>query len=126
MRTQFFQAQGEFSDGPPAVIGSSACNYRRGRGPEDLPDLLNHIADVLGSLNRNDGFLGFASVPTVAGPDSPDVFLYGVQGSVTDWAERQAEMRGSPGGPSLGRHFQALLECSQSLWFAQRVVPLPE
>jgi len=128
MRQQFYTGAGEFSGDPanPVIIGSSACNYREGSGPDDLQDLLDHISGVLDSTNRSDGFLGFASRPMVAGPDAPDLYLYGVQGTVTDWAEGQAAMQASPGGPALGRHFRAVLDCSQSLWFGQRVVPLPE
>jgi hypothetical protein len=128
MRQEFITSEGEFSGEPGsgAIINSSACNYREGSGPDDLPDLLGHIAEVMGSLNRTDGFRAFATTPIVGNRNAPDLFLYGVQGSVSDWAARSAAMQASAGGPSLGRHFRKILDCTQSLWFGQPVVPVPE
>ena len=126
MRRQIFATEGGFSGGPPAIINSSACKIRKGVDETDLEDLWNHINGVLTGLKLKNGLLGFVSVPMVASPNSPDLYLYGVQGSMEDWATTQVALASSPAGPNLRRHFNLKLDCSASLWFGQRVVPLPE
>jgi hypothetical protein len=129
MRRQFFQAPGEFSGDPasPQIIGAAACDLQRGTTQEDIDDLLRHLGDVLGTLNRQDGFVAFASQPTTgAGPNTRDLYLYGVQGTVEDWAARSIAIQASAGGPSLSRHFNNVVDCDQALFFGQRVVPKAE
>lgn len=126
MRRQFYQGAGEFSGGPPAVVNSSACNYQHGHGPEDLPDLLGHITREIDALGRSDGFIGFVATPTAGSANPPDLFLTGVQGSLEDWASRSVALQTAPGGASLGRHFNTILDCSQRLFMGERVVPAPE
>lgn len=127
MRRQLYQAEGEMNpgaEGDSAVINTLACNYRRGRGQDDLQDLAGHVTDVIGSLDLEDGGSGYMSVPTMgAGPNTRDVYFYGVTGSTEAWAERTMALQASPGMASLGRHFEAVLDCSNALFFGQRVVP---
>lgn len=128
-RWQVYQGPGEFSGDPgsPGVIGTFACNYRHGHGPDDLGDFMNHAADVVGSVDREDGYVAFAAVPMAgAGPNTRDVYFYGVQGTLEDWAERSVAIQTSEGGASLRRHLDTLFDCSSGLFFAQRVIPKPE
>jgi hypothetical protein len=126
MRRQFYQGAGEMTGGPPAIINSSACNYQHGHGPEDLDDLLNHITREIDALGRNDGFMGFVASPLVGSGNAPDLFLMGVQGSQEDWASRSVGLQSAPGGASLARHFNTILDCSSRLFLGERVVPVPE
>ena len=125
MRWQTYQAQGELALGDNgAVINAFACNYRRGHGSGDLEDVRDHIGRVLGSLDVADGAIGYASVPTVgAGPDSADVYFYGVNSSLTHWAKRTAALEASEGMPSLMRHLQTVMECNGALFYGLRMVP---
>lgn len=125
MRRQTYQAEGELNPGANgAVINLFACNYRRGHGPEDLEDLVNHVSDVAGSIALADGAVGYVSVPGVgSGQNVADVIFYGVNGSVENWAARSAAFQAAAGAPSLMRHLQTILECSGSLFYGQRVVP---
>ena len=128
-RRQFIDPVGEFSgdSGSPAIINAAACNYQRGHGPDALDDMLSHLAAAMGSLEREDGFIAFASQPMYgAGPNTRDLYLYGVQGTMEDWAARMTALQASPEGPSLSRHFNTILDCSQALFFGQPVVPKPE
>ncbi len=128
MRRQFFQAPGEFSGDPDsgAIISSARCNFREGHGQDDVDDLLDHAAQVLGSLGLENGMLAFATQPITQGANSPDLFLYTVQGTMEDWASTNMGIQASPGGPSLGRHFNTILDCRQSLFAGQQVVSPPE
>lgn len=128
-RWQLYQAPGEFSGDPgsPAVIGTFACNYRAGQGPDDLGDFMNHATDVVSGLNREDGYVAYAAVPmTGAGPNTRDVYFYGVQGTLEDWAERSVAIQTSEAGASLQRHLNTIFDCSSGLFFGQQVVPKPE
>ena len=125
MRRQLYQAEGEMTLGSNgAVINTLACNYRSGRGPDDLIDLNSHITEVMDSLDLDGGGAGYVSVPSVgSGPNTRDVYFYGVASSTEAWARRNMALQASPGAASLGRHFGAMLECSSALFFGQRVVP---
>jgi len=125
MRRQTYQAEGELTPGSNgALINAFACNYRHGRGPDDLGDLVDHVSRVLGSLDLEDGSSGYISVPSVgAGPDSADFYFYGVHSSLTNWAARTATLQASQDAPSLIRHLQTIAECSGVLFHGQRVVP---
>lgn len=126
MRQQFIQSEGEF-EGNPAVIGISACTYQKGHGPEDLPDLLGHIAGVVDSIGRKDGFMAFAAEPMIGrARNAADVYLYGVQGSFSDWASGNAALQSAEGIESLQRHLDVILDCNQALFLGQQVVPVPE
>lgn len=125
MRRQTYQAQGELTPGSNgAVINAFACNYRRGHDSDDLADVINHVGAVVGSLELADGAIGYVTVPTVgAGPNSADVYFYGVNSSFSNWAKRGAALEASEGMPSLMRHLQTVMECSGTLFYGLRVVP---
>jgi len=128
MRQQIYQADGEMMPGADgAVINALACNYNHGRGPEDLTDITSHIARAVGSIDLDDGSAGFVSVPTIgAGPNTRDVYFYGVSDSMTSWAKRNMALQASEEYASLGRHFENVMDCSSALFTAQRVVPPAE
>lgn len=128
MRRQIYQADGELTPGVSgAVINSLACNYRRGHGPDDLADLTGHVAGVINSLGLNDGSAGYVSVPTVGvGPDTRDVYFYGVSSSMKAWAKRTMTFQAAEGYASMSRHFQTILDCSNAMFLGQRVVPPAE
>lgn len=125
MRRQIYQAEGEMTPGADgAVINTLACNYNRGSGPDDLTDLVNHVARTVGSLDLADGGSGYVTVPTVgAGPNTRDVYFYGVTASMKTWAERNMALQASEEYPSLSRHFENVLDCNNALFVGQRVVP---
>jgi hypothetical protein len=88
---------------------------------------MNHAASAVSGLNREDGYVAYAGVPmTGAGPNSADVYLYGVQGTLEDWAERSVAIQNSEAGASLVRHLNTIFDCNSALFFGQRVVPKPE
>ena len=63
--------------------------------------------------------------PLTGGTNPPDVFLTGVLPSVEAWARMNMKLQAA-GGPSLGRHFNSVLDCEPRLFLGQRVVPPPE
>jgi hypothetical protein len=125
VRRQMFQAEGELNDGSGgAVIQTFACDYRRGHGPDDLEDLVNHVSEVVGSVDIADGALGFVSVPGVgASANSADLYFYNVNGSLEKWAARSEAFQAAPGTPALMRHLQTVVDCGSALFTGQRVVP---
>jgi len=126
MRRTVYQAEGELTGQPgrPAILHAAACDYRHGSTPEDLDDLIGHIATVRGSTGLKDGSAGYASIPGVGtGPNSRDVYFYSVHASLENWAAANQAMQSAPGMPSLARHFAKILDCSTALFFGRQVVP---
>jgi hypothetical protein len=60
--------------------------------------------------------------PITSGPNSRDVYLFDVHQSATAWTNFQGTIVGEANGEALARHFEAVLDCDQSLWNAQQVV----
>ena len=125
MRRQTFQAEGDLNPGPNgAVISAFACNYRHGHGPDGLEDLIGHVSEVAGGIDLADGAAGYVSVPGMgAGPNTPDLLLYSVSGSLEKWAARGAAFQASEGAPALMRHLNTVVDCNGALFYGQRVVP---
>jgi hypothetical protein len=120
--TPVFQKEGSAPDGEPAFISASACSINPGIGPVEVQDLRNHIADVVGSLGDAAPNLMFTLTPITSSPTGPEEILFAVHDSVSSWANFTTAVRSSPAGPSLGRHFQAVLDCDLALWNTQRVI----
>ncbi len=118
---------GEANPGSESTFVSSfACNFRDGVGQDEMADLESHIGMVLGGVDEYNGVAIFAATPMTQGPNSADVYVFSINASPTAWAAGNAALQSSPGGPSLLRHFNATLDCSASLWFAEQVVSGPE
>lgn len=114
---------GEAAPGSDSTfISSNACTLRHGVGPDDLADLEGHINGVLSGLDQFNSTAIFAATPVSDGTNRADVFIFGVNPSPSAWAASIAALNGAPGGPALGRHFNATLDCATSLWFAEQVV----
>jgi len=127
-RRQFFQAEGELNvdQNRGAILNAGACSYRRGHGPDDLDDLLNHVAAVMGSTGLKDGFIAYASVPSMGTGDATrDFYLYGVQSDLESFAARSAAMNAAPGMDSLRRHFQTIARCDTAMFLGRQVVEAP-
>jgi len=120
--TTVFQRDGYTPDGKPGFVSAYACSTNAGFGPEDWQDLRGHIADVLGSLGSSAPNAMFMMNPITQGPTSADAVLMAASNSVSSWANLTSAVRSSPGGPSLGRHFQAMADCDLALWYSQRVI----
>ncbi len=116
---------GADTDGPneESFVSVSACSPRPGVGPDDIADLNGHISGVLGNLDTHKSFVLFAGTPMTPGPNTPDMFYFGVSDSASAWANGVNAIRSA--GGSLGRHFNGTLDCDQSLWFSQQVVAPP-
>jgi len=120
--TPVFQREGNTPNDEPSFVSAYACNTNPGVGPVHVQDLRDHIADVVGGLGDDAPNLIFTLDPITQGPTSADVILFTVNDSVTDWANFTTAIRSSPGGPNLGRHFEAVADCNLALWSAQRVI----
>lgn len=117
--------QGSQAPGPsaePAFISSNACMFRPGVDASALPDLESHINDVLGGMSEYNSTTLFSAMPMTQGPNSADIYLFGINGSQSAWAAGVTAFRSTPASQALGRHFASLLNCSSSLWFSQQVV----
>lgn len=108
---------------PPALIHSSGCNLRDGWRTDDLADLVRHINGVLGEIGGYEDYLLYRTDPVTPGQNTPDVRFYSVHDSVAAWGERREALEGAAGGQQLLRHFNAVLDCTTSLWNGQQVVP---
>ena len=117
---------GELDVTPPAIITSNACNLKPGVGAAELKDLWGHVRATLGGMEEYKNGVFYSHTPITSSSTTPDLFLYGVSDTVTDWASKRAAFAASQAGPSLGRHFQAVMECNNSLWMGQRVIPPQE
>ena len=117
---------GELDVTPPAIITSNACNLKPGVGAAELKDLWGHVRATMGGMDEHKNGVFYSYTPITTSSTTPDLFLYGVSDTVTDWANKRAAFAASQAGPSLGRHFQALMECNNSLWMGQQVVPPQE
>ncbi len=116
---------GADTDGPneESFVSVSACSPRPGIGPDDIADLNGHISGVLGNLDTHKTFVLFAGTPMTPGPNTPDMFYFGVSENASAWANGVNAIRSA--GGSLGRHFNGTLDCDQSLWFSQQVIAPP-
>jgi hypothetical protein len=124
LRREIF-ASGEIDGEPPALISSFACSTREGVDDTALNDLWGHVNGVLGDMETSSMLL-FASEPIIGSNNAPDLYLYSVENSVEDWATSQTALRNSAAGQQLGRHFNAVLDCTNSLWWGHPVIPVPE
>lgn len=111
---------------PPVIITSSTCNLNPGVGAADLEDLWGHVRGTLGDMDEYKNGTFYSYTPITTSSTTPDLFLYGVNDTVTDWANKRAAFGASKAGASLGRHFQAVMECNNSLWRGQQVIPPQE
>ena len=118
---------GSDNDGPSeqAFVSAFGCNLRPGVGPDNISDLNGHISSVLGGLDTHKSFALFSGTPMTPGPTTPDLLYFGVSDNASAWANGVDAIGSSAGGPTLGRHFNATLDCAQSLWFSQQVVEGP-
>ncbi|MFP6836988.1 MAG: hypothetical protein VB948_12885 [Pseudomonadales bacterium] len=114
-----FQRDG--GDGP-VFLSSYACNYRPGAGPGSQADLNSHIVGALEAMGDNAPQAVYTIEPITSGPNSRDVYLFDVHQSATAWTNFQGTIVGEADGQALARHFEAVLDCDQSLWNAQQVV----
>ena len=109
-------------ENPPAVIGSNACMLKKGVRTGDLDDLWSHAKMVLGSIKEYENHIAFRSTPITPGPTTPDIFIYSVHESATAMATKQAAFAKSEGGSGLARHFNSLLDCTNSFWIGRPVI----
>ncbi len=119
-----FQGSG-IEEGPPpgsAFISSNACMLRDGVDAGDLADLEGHINGVLGGISAYNKTTFISATPFTSGPNSADLYLFAINESQSAWAASVAAFQASAGGPALGRHFNAVLDCNTALWFSQQVV----
>ena len=120
--TPVFNRDDAAPDGEPGFVSAYACNTHPGIGPVEVQDLRNHIAREMGGLGDNAPEFMFTMNPITSGPTSADVILFAVNDSVSSWVNFTTAIQSSPGGPNLGRHFQAVAECELALWNTQRVI----
>jgi hypothetical protein len=114
--------RGEEGDEPDtSLLSSYACNYRHGAGPDARPDLNRHIGEVLGGMGEDAPQSVYTLDPITTGPNSSDLYLLDIHDNATAWTNFQGALT-SGAGPALGRHFQSVLDCDQSLWNLQQVV----
>ena len=114
---------GEFAvTGGSAFISSFACMLNDGVTSANLNDLWNHVRGALGTMDEYKNFVLYAATPLTPGANAADIYIYGVNDNTTAWATGQAAFEGSKAGQSLGRHFEALMDCNSSLWIGQKVV----
>jgi hypothetical protein len=106
----------------PTFASTSACNARGPMNAGDRQDLLEHINDVLGGMDSFKTAFSFAMQPMTSTATSADVYFFNIHDSAAGWANRMSELSGSAEGQSLRRHFEAVLECSTSLWRTERMV----
>jgi hypothetical protein len=125
MRNVIFDG-GELAVTPPAIITSNACMLNPGVTSDDLEDLWGHVRQVLSGMDEYKNGIFYSYTPVTTDQNTPDLFLYGVNDTVTDWANKRGAFAGSEAGAALGRHFQAVMDCDTSMWFGQRVVPPQE
>ena len=125
MRNVIFDG-GELAVTPPAIITSNACNLQHGVSRDNLEDLWDHVRQVLGGKDEYKNGIFYSFTPVTTSARTPDLFLYGVSDTVTDWASKRGAFAGSEDGPALARHFEATLDCNNSLWFGQPVIPPQE
>lgn len=104
-----------------AFIAASGCNFREGMSMTDLRPVIAQVSAAMDGLGVYGSFLGYMSVPLVAGPDR-DVLFYGVHPDAGTWAARATAFQTSPSGAAAGEAFDAVLgECESSLWRGQMV-----
>jgi len=108
---------------PPVVITSKSCNLKPGVRAADLEDLWSHIRATLGGMDAYKNGVFYSYTPITTSSSTPDLYLYGVSDTVTDWANKRAAFGASEAGAALGRHFQAVMDCNNSLWMGQQVIP---
>ena len=64
----------------------------------------------------------FMADPITSGPDTPDLYLFSLNPSVTAWSQFVSEMSTNPAGQMLGRHFNTVMDCNMSMWNGQWMI----
>ena len=118
-----FQREGENTgqDGPTVVV-NLACGYKDGAGPGNLPDLGQHIGQVLQSFGDNSPNFAAMRTPITNGANYPDVFLFYVFDNNVQWANYAQQLFGTEAGQSMRNHLGMVLDCSISTWSASMVM----
>ena len=108
---------------PPGVVESYGCFFTHGRGQSDLADLGAHIADYNRNAPNTESLVIIGTNPMTPGPNTPDRFIFGVHEDMSTWAARTAEVRSSPAGQRMLRHFGTVFgKCYSALWSSQMMV----
>jgi len=111
---------------PPAIISSNACKLNHAAENADMGDLWGHVQDTLTGIDAYKQSIAYAFTPIITSPTSPDLYLYEVSDNVTSWAAKRAAFASSDASASLGRHFQKIMDCTNTLWIGERVIPIAE
>ena len=108
---------------PPAFISAYACNFQDGVRKSDMVDLREHLKGAMSALGDREAYLLYETTPINSDQNSADLYLYGVNDNAATWGARTQSLVGSETGQSLIRHFDAILDCTNSHWSGIRVVP---
>lgn len=119
-----FVREGAEADGggAPTLVSSSACSFQPGADESDLRDLGDHIAGVLKGMGDEAPISVYGMRPITGGPNIRDVYVFNLNESASAWSGFIANLVTSEAGQRLGRHFDSVLDCDQSMWGAQRVI----
>ena len=109
-------------DAGPGFIASSACMLKHGQSQQNVADLVRHIAGVMEGMGDKAPAGAFIADPITSGPDTPDLYLFSLNPSVTAWSQLVGEMTTNPAGQMLGRHFNTVLDCNMSMWSGQWMI----
>jgi len=122
-----FTREGEEADGGgnPTLISSSACSFQPGADQSNLADLGAHIAGVLKGMGDEAPISVYGMTPITGGPNLAEVYLFNLNESATSWSNFITQFVTTDAGQRLSRHFNSVLDCSVSLWGAQRVIDPP-
>jgi hypothetical protein len=105
-----------------ATLATYACKIRGGGGTDVLGDLNGHIVDVNEAMGDAGLAAAFQLTPLTSDPQGPDVVLVAAAENTAAWTRYISGLNTSPGGQSLIRHFNAVLDCGMNLWISNQVI----
>jgi hypothetical protein len=122
VRTLFQGSTPLNEDSPTTFVNTNRCSFQAGHGPSSLPGLRAHINDALGRASEFNAFVAYIGFPTTRSQGDPDLYIFGVNNDIQEWAAGQQAFVTSPDLQALGRHFDTVLECDSALWIGEQVI----
>lgn len=108
-------------DKPPVAIGVSSCKLKHGQTMDQVQDLITHMNVALPQTGAHDAFMAYMSVPLVAQTDV-DLRIFGASNDAAAYAAGVSSFQTSEAARMLGRHFEQVLDCTNTLWWGEQII----
>ncbi len=116
------QDAGNGGDDGESLVVTLACNYKEGKGPQQIDDLTDHMGAVMAGIGADAPGFSFLRTPITRGADFPDLFLSSVFDDMAHWTRYVGQLIGTDAGQTMRNHMDMVVDCNISMWSSQQVV----